>query len=106
MSKLFNPAVALMYRLKYPQKFALISLLFALPLALTLVLFISERNLSINTAHHELQGTAYLRPLRTMLQDMIEDRLLVEDIRAGQAARQADLTRQTGLIDADLQVVL
>src|SRR5205823_6219472 len=38
----FHPAIALMNRLTYPQKFALISLLFALPLTLVLVLLISE----------------------------------------------------------------
>lgn len=41
---LLSPAIAVMNRLKYPQKFALISLVFALPLALVMYFFISEIN--------------------------------------------------------------
>jgi sigma-B regulation protein RsbU (phosphoserine phosphatase) len=47
--KLFNPAIALMNRLKYPQKFVLISFLFALPLALVMISLIREINYKIET---------------------------------------------------------
>ena len=47
MKALFRPAMALMNRLKYPHKFALISLLFAFPLALVLYFLVSQINTGI-----------------------------------------------------------
>src|SRR5438105_12035388 len=43
-SVLFAPAIAVMNRLKYPRKFALISLLFILPLALVMYFLLSKMN--------------------------------------------------------------
>jgi PAS domain S-box-containing protein len=65
---LFAPAIALMNRLTYPRKFALISLLFVLPLALVMHVLISEIDGRIEFARKELAGNRYLRPLRTMLE--------------------------------------
>ncbi|CAN1208888.1 PP2C family protein-serine/threonine phosphatase [Tumidithrix helvetica PCC 7403] len=87
---LFRPAIALMNRLKYPQKFALISLVFAMPLTLAMYLLLSEINSRIDFAQKELYGSQYLRPLNKLWQyalsnqpvsqirssDPIDDRLL------------------------------
>ena len=43
--KPFDPAIALMNRLTYPQKFLLISVLFILPLVLVMYLLLSELSL-------------------------------------------------------------
>ena len=43
--KPFDPAIALMNRLTYPQKFLLISLLFILPLVLVMYLLLTELSL-------------------------------------------------------------
>ena len=67
MRKLFNPAVTLMNRLKYPQKFILISLLFVLPLALVMILLIPSINERLDFAQQEKDGNVYLRPLRRLL---------------------------------------
>ncbi len=61
--KPFQPAIALMNRLKYPQKFAAISCLFILPLSLVTYLLISEIQTRINFAAKEIIGNSYLRPL-------------------------------------------
>ena len=61
--KPFQPASALMNRLKYPQKFAAISCLFILPLSLVTYLLISEIQTRINFAAKEIIGNTYLRPL-------------------------------------------
>src|SRR5262249_62207143 len=42
MKRVMEPAVRLMNRLRYPQKFALISLLFAIPIALMMALWLVE----------------------------------------------------------------
>jgi hypothetical protein len=42
MTPLVAPAVALMNRLRYPQKFALIALLFAIPLGLMMLTILND----------------------------------------------------------------
>ncbi|HEY9726277.1 MAG TPA: SpoIIE family protein phosphatase [Chroococcales cyanobacterium] len=64
--RLIKPAIAVMNRLKYPQKFALISCLFILPLGLAMYLLISEIQTRIDFANKEKLGTLYLRPLRRL----------------------------------------
>lgn len=62
--RFIKPAIAVMNRLKYPQKFALISCLFILPLSLVMYLLISEIQSRIDFARKEKIGNLYLRPLR------------------------------------------
>jgi phosphoserine phosphatase RsbU/P len=52
--KPFAPAIALMNRLTYPQKFLLISLLFILPLVLVMYLLLSELSLQREFSQKEL----------------------------------------------------
>ena len=66
----FRPAAMLLNRLKYPQKFGLISLLFALPLMYVMQQFLHEVDAGILIATRERTGTAYLRPLRRLLEPL------------------------------------
>ncbi len=75
---LFKPAIALMNRLKYPQKFFLISLLFVLPLALVMNLLISELDSRIEFTQKEIYGNAYLRPLNQVWQYIPRRQLLLQ----------------------------
>jgi len=105
MNRLFAPAIALMNRLKYPQKFALISLLFAIPLALLIILYLLEANTRIAFAQKEIDGNAYLRPLRQLFEHTLQEELLAHDfVNGDQSARPALLEAQAR-IDADFQVL-
>src|SRR5829696_1946245 len=86
MKMLFAPAVRLMNRLKYPQKFTLISLLFALPLALVMGLLLLEINNKVAFSRKEIYGTTYLRPLRQLLEHTLYDKILDQDVTANAAA--------------------
>src|SRR5512140_1987971 len=88
----FRPAIWLMNRLKFPRKFALISLLFVLPLALVMALLILQINSNIALAQKELDGTAYLRPARNLLQDALVNQILVQDFQGGRMPA-AEITR-------------
>lgn len=66
----FRPAATILNRLKYPQKFGLISLLFALPLLYVMQQFLHEVDAGILLATREQTGTAYLRPLRRLLEPL------------------------------------
>ncbi|HUS13983.1 MAG TPA: PAS domain S-box protein, partial [Chloroflexia bacterium] len=91
MKTLFDPVVGLMHRLKYPQKFALISLVFVLPLAVVLFQLISQINREIALAQRERQGTAYLRPLRHLLEYGIVERQMAQEWREGVTMRRSEL---------------
>lgn len=75
---LFKPAIALMNRLKYPQKFFLISLLFVLPLALVMGLLITEIDSRIDFTQKEIYGTKYLRPINRLWQYLPERQLFLQ----------------------------
>ncbi len=97
----FQPAVALMQRLKYPQKFGLISLLFVLPLSLVLFLLIGTINTGIETSRHELAGSAYLRPLRLLFQHTMAGRLLHQQYLNGTTTSSQAISANQLTIDAD-----
>src|ERR1044071_9770457 len=92
------PAVAIMNRLKYPQKFALISLIFAIPLATVMFLLISEINDRIDFAQKEIIGDAYLRPLRKLLEHVPQARALAHSYARGQITLRPELIQQQSVI--------
>jgi PAS domain S-box-containing protein len=71
-----KPAIRLMNRLSYARKFALISFLFILPLALNLYFLGSEIDQRVHFTTKELHGNAYLRGLRALQIDVQRDNLL------------------------------
>jgi serine phosphatase RsbU (regulator of sigma subunit) len=70
MKKIFKPAITVMNRLKYPQKFSLISCVFVLPLSLVMYLLISEIQLRNDFTAKEISGNMYLRPVRQLWADI------------------------------------
>jgi len=62
-----GPAVALMNRLSYPRKFALVSLVFAVPIALMMYLWLAEIHHRIAFARKERAGVEYVVPLSRLL---------------------------------------
>src|SRR5512138_2867397 len=105
MRQLLNPAIALMNRLTYPRKFALISLLLAAPLALALWFLILSINTGVQVAQFELNGTAYLRPLRQLLEHVIVNRQLSNDYLFGNSGQRDTLLANQARIDADLAAI-
>ncbi len=61
-----RPAIGLLDRLSFPKKFALISLCFALPLALTLLFLHTRIREQIAIAELEIAGVHYLVPLHRL----------------------------------------
>lgn len=57
-----------MKNLRIWQKLALICISFSLPIAALLYLYVAEKNAPIRFAQLEMEGTAYLRPLRKVLE--------------------------------------
>jgi PAS domain S-box-containing protein len=81
LQQIMMPAIRVMNRLSYARKFALISFLFILPLALNLYFLGSEIDQRVQLARKELLGNVYLRPLRA-LQIQVQKELMAADTRA------------------------
>lgn len=67
MLRLITPAISLMNRLKYVQKFLLISVLFAIPLIVVLFQYLTNVELDINFSAKERLGLVYNAPVVDML---------------------------------------
>jgi phosphoserine phosphatase RsbU/P len=78
--KLVKPGRNLMNHLNYPQKFALISTFFALPIILLTYLLFSELQSRVDFSQKELQGTKYLRPLRYLLENTLNAKVASDRI--------------------------
>lgn len=67
-----QPAVYLLNRLKYPQKFALLSCIFLLPLGIAFSSLLSEVEERINFAQKERQGVKYLQSISAFKEAIIQ----------------------------------
>jgi signal transduction histidine kinase/CheY-like chemotaxis protein len=102
---LLAPAAAVMNRLSYPWKFALISLLFGLPLTLFLYFLLANSSDNIRFARKEMEGIQYLRPLSRLRAHVIQSRLLAHDVGRGEIVRRPELIRKRAEIDDDLKAL-
>jgi len=73
---LLRPAIALMQRLRLLPKFALVSLVFLLPLLLVSGLLVAELHKSVSFTVQERQGLAYVRQLHELRRHLQEKRNL------------------------------
>ena len=98
----FLPKAALI-RLRYPQKFVLIGLLFALPLAIVLFLLASETSARIdNYGYQEKYGVEYLRATRRLMQDIQQHQQLTDsDLRTGASGLATQISQQRTTITQD-----
>jgi PAS domain S-box-containing protein len=102
MQQLLHPAIALMNRLRYPQKFFLISLLFVLPLALVLGFLIEELNAEATFSQKEHNGTLYLRATRPLFEHALQEQALAHNYFSGDGVLAAEFQEAQARIDADL----
>jgi PAS domain S-box-containing protein len=94
------PAVGLMNRLSLPKKFALISFCFALPLVLVLLFLHHRIENQVRIARLEMDGVAYLRPLKALHDEIPQAQSLARAYLLGEPfaiehypTRQAEIDR-------------
>jgi signal transduction histidine kinase/DNA-binding NarL/FixJ family response regulator len=100
MRRVLEPAVRLMNRLRYPQKFALISLLFAIPMALMMYLWLTEMNGLLASTRKELDGLQYVAALRRVIEPLDRSRSLRVLAEHGDPAARARLAQERDRIMA------
>lgn len=88
-----------MSRLHYPQKFFIISILFALPIALGLYFFVENINTEIKTVQMEQNGISYLIPTQVLLRGMQQHRGLTGVYLSGDASFKQTLLDKRREID-------
>src|SRR5262249_12701325 len=92
----FAPAVGLMNRLTYPRKFVLISVVFAVPLALVTVVLFAKINASLDIARRQTQGLRYLtaaQPLFRAVQQQMQATVTTTAGDGSEAARGRNLAQ-------------
>jgi len=106
MGKSFGPAAALMSRLKYPQRFALITLVFLIPIALLLYSFLFEIGRQSDFSQKERDGLAYLRPLMELYKHTNQERLLGIAAAHGIATSGPELVANQAQIELDFEALM
>jgi signal transduction histidine kinase/CheY-like chemotaxis protein len=104
---LFGPAVLVLNRLRYPQKFLLITALFALPLGVVMFFFLRVVQHDIEFSQHEKIGVEYIRPLDAVVQHVQQHRALTvaflsggHDFKALYEAKQLEIQKDIARVDA------
>jgi PAS domain S-box-containing protein len=102
MQKLLHPAISLMNRLRYAQKFLLISILFVAPLALVMTLLVVEVNSKADFAQKELYGDTYLRSARQLFEHALHEQSVAHAYLNGNTSLRDEFLATQAQIDRDL----
>ncbi len=102
---LFVPAIRLMNRLRYPQKFLLVGLLLLLPLLLVMYEYIGAVNNVIDFASKEQLGLVYNAPVIKFLDDIQQHRGIASAYLSGDQSFKAQLSAKEADIEADIAAV-
>jgi signal transduction histidine kinase/DNA-binding NarL/FixJ family response regulator/HPt (histidine-containing phosphotransfer) domain-containing protein len=100
MKRALEPAVTLMSRLRYAQKFILISFLFAVPIGLMMYLWLAELNDQLAFARKERAGLEYVVALRRVIEPLDRARGLRLLAENGDPAAREQLAREHGRVAA------
>ncbi len=99
----FRPAVFLLNRLRFPQKFALISLLFAVPLGLVIYFLCNNINDQVQMARLEIDGVQYLTPLQKLGEQLPQAMSLAHASLEKQAFAAEHLPTRQAEIDGTME---
>src|SRR5690348_4750609 len=105
MKALFSPAIALMNRLKYPQKFLLVGLMLVLPLILVMRAYLLKVNDDVNFAAKEQLGLQFDQPLVDFLQVIQQHEALSVAVLNGDATFKDQLTANEAAVDKAILAV-
>ncbi len=105
MRSLLFPAVALMNRLKYLQKFLLIGVLFMLPVGLTMYMLVTNIDKEINFAKNERLGIEYNNGIRKLLEHLQQHRGMANANLNGDTSFKELLLEKQTEIEQDIRNV-
>ena len=106
MASWISPAATLMGSMKYPAKFSVVSVLFLIPLVLTVVLYWQELSRSINLTKAELRGIEIIQLTEPLVVNIGQHRGLTNALLNGNSAVEGkvlDRRAKVGRALADLK---
>ncbi|MFC5303028.1 methyl-accepting chemotaxis protein [Azospira restricta] len=86
MQALFAPAIAIMNRLRYTQKFGAMGVLMLVAIAVLILNLYSALDANIKASRAELRGIAVIKPMQRVLQYMQQHRGMSQGVIAGNEA--------------------
>lgn len=105
MQHFFAPAMYVMNRFTFPVKFALILGLVMLPLISVTVLYTKEKNNAIDSTVHELEGLAYFKAIRTVIEPLQIHRGLMALIFNGEQLMKPNAEQKRTEVDKAFQAL-
>ncbi len=105
MESFFKPAVLVMSRLKYPQKFALVGLLLLLPLVVVGSQFLVQINNDVDFASKEQIGLRYGDPVMLFFQHVQHHAALSSVVLSGAVMFEGQLAQKEADIEAAIEAV-
>lgn len=105
MEKIFRPAILLINRFKFMQKFILISLLVILPLGGAIILIFLDQHENIEINQKERFGVEYNTPLKALIVDVQEHREVASSYLKDNTFSKDNLLNLQKQIDKDIKAV-
>lgn len=105
MASWISPATKLMGSMKYPAKFSVVSILFLIPLILTVVLYWQELSRSINLTKDELRGIEIIQLTEPLVVNIGQHRGLTNALLNGNSAVESKVLDRRAKVDQALSVL-
>jgi methyl-accepting chemotaxis protein len=105
MKRLLKPVISLMNCMKYPKKFALIFLLFLLPMAALLFLQINKLSETVNLGSNQIKGIEYTTSIRKLIQLVQQHRGLSSAYLGGKIEMKDKLAQKQIEISAAIKKI-
>ncbi|MBK9446854.1 MAG: methyl-accepting chemotaxis protein [Betaproteobacteria bacterium] len=105
MQALFSPAIAIMNRLRYTQKFGVMGLLMVVAIALLMGSLYRALDANIQSSRAELQGIASVKPTQQLIQFLQQHRGMSAGVLAGNEAMKEKRAAKAKEVAATLKTV-
>lgn len=105
-SGLLAPSVALLNRLKFASKFALIFILVVVPMAYFVLMLIVDESKGIEHAKTEKNGLDYMVKVRPLFEHMAQTRGMTNAYLNGKTELQSKITSKRLMVDKELQALM
>lgn len=102
MASWLSPASKLMGSLKYPAKFSLVSVLFLIPLVLTVTFYWQELSRNIDLTKEEIRGIEIIRLTEPLVLNIGQHRGLTNALLNGNSAVESKVLDRRGKVDQAL----
>lgn len=102
MALWISPATKLMENMKYPAKFSLVSILFLIPLVLTVLLYWGEVSRNIDLTREELQGIELIQFTEPLVVNIGQHRGLTNALLNGNTGVESKVLERRGKVDKAL----